>query len=223
MLTYAVPDIHGRADLLLALLERIRDHARREEQRRIVFLGDYVNRGSDSAAVVITLRKLEEMFPRSVVCLAGNHEDMLLAALSDRQHLRRFLDKGGQATLDSYGVAHLDDIPRDVIHWLAERPTLFEDAQRYFVHAGLHPAHPVEPENREDRLWIRSPFLETDYDFGKHVVHGHTPQPDGPDVRRFRTNLDTGAVRTGRLVAGVFTDTQAPAVEFIEVTGPPAA
>jgi serine/threonine protein phosphatase 1 len=220
MLTYAVPDIHGRADLLLALLERIRDHAPRDQQRRIVFLGDYVNRGPDSAAVVITLRKLQEMFPRSVVCLAGNHEDLLLAALSDRQHYRRFIEMGGQATLDSYGVAHLDDIPRDVIHWLAERPTLFADDLRYFVHAGLHPARPIEPENREDRLWIREPFLETEHDFGKHVVHGHTPLADGPDVRRYRTNLDTGAVRNGRLVAGVFGETQAPALEFIEVRGP---
>ena len=216
MLTYVVADIHGRADLLLKLLERLRDHAP-GERRRAVFLGDYVDRGPDSALVVRTLRTLQESFPQAVTCLAGNHEDMLLRAREGgARDVRQWMRNGGDAVLASYGVARVDDLPRQDVAWLAGLPTLHEDAQRYYVHAGLRPGLPPLAATREDRLWIRDAFLDGDHDFGKHVVHGHTPREGGPEVLAHRTNLDTGAVFTGRLVAGVFTEAQAPAVAFLE-------
>ena len=86
------------------------------------------------------------------------------------------------------------------------------------MHAGLRPGADARDSDAHDRLWIREPFLEGDHDFGRHVVHGHTPQRSGrPEVRRFRTNLDTAAVYGGALTAGIFSDAQGPALDFLQV------
>jgi serine/threonine protein phosphatase 1 len=117
----------------------------------------------------------------------------------------------------SFGVTTPRAIPKDVLGWLAGLPTLWEDERRYYVHAGLVPGRAVAMQTDHDKLWIREPFLSTDYDFGKHVVHGHTPVMfDRPDVRSHRTNLDTGAVFGGPLTAGIFTAGQDKAVGFIQ-------
>ena len=109
-------------------------------------------------------------------------------------------------------------MPGDVLDWIEGLPTLHADAQRWYVHAGFRPGTDPETSDPQDRLWIREPFLSEDFDFGRHVVHGHTPQRTGtPDRHRFRTNLDTAAVYGGALTAGVFSDAQGPAVEFLQV------
>ncbi|VUD74060.1 Serine/threonine-protein phosphatase 1 [Methylobacterium symbioticum] len=216
-LTYAVGDIHGCADQLDRLLEGIETHAA-GRPRRLVFLGDYIDRGPASARVIETLRKLHWREPDSVVCLMGNHEAMLLESLRTPGADAHWMVNGGLATLDSFGVEEPAALPSDVLDWIEALPTLHADARRWYVHAGFHPASPAPDPDARNRLWIREPFLTEDRDFGRHVVHGHTPQGGGrPEVRAYRTNLDTGAVYGGPLTAGVFTDRAAAAETFLQV------
>lgn len=216
-LTYAIGDVHGRADLLDALLDRIEAH-REGRPRQLVFLGDYVDRGPDSAGVVRRLRALRAAEPDAVVCLMGNHEDMMLRAGRDGESLRHWRANGGDETLASYGVDRVEAVPADDLTWIAGLPTLHRDARRYFVHAGLDPGLPAEAASPRTRLWVRELFLETEHDFGRHVVHGHTPRRDfQPDLRRYRTNLDTGAVYGGALTAGAFTPGADGPVDILQV------
>ncbi|MCJ2014443.1 metallophosphoesterase family protein [Methylobacterium sp. J-076] len=216
VVTYAIGDIHGSAALLDALLARIEDHAAGRE-RRLVFLGDYVDRGADSAAVLRTVSRLQWAEPDRVACLMGNHERMLLDALQTEDAALHWLANGGEATLDSFGAREVSGLPRDILDWIEGLPTLHGDGMRWYVHAGFPPGTAPEASDDHDRLWIRGPFLDGDHDFGRHVVHGHTPQRSGkPDVARFRTNLDTAAVYGGALTAGVFTDDAGPAVTFLQ-------
>ncbi|WP_110351338.1 metallophosphoesterase family protein [Methylobacterium sp. B4] len=216
-ITYAIGDIHGCADLLDRLLERIEAHVG-DRAKKLVFLGDYIDRGPDSARVIETLRRLQWREPEGVVCLMGNHEAMLLKTLQEPGALDHWLMNGGTETLASYDAAGPEEIPGDVLDWIEALPTLHEDARRWFVHAGFRPEAEIPDPDHETHLWIREPFLSTDHDFGRHVVHGHTPQTrGGPDCRRFRTNLDTGAVYGNALTAGVFSDAEGPAVEFLRV------
>ena len=216
MLTFAVGDIHGRADLLDALLDKIDAHAA-ERPRRLVFLGDYVDRGPASAPVLQRVRALQRREPVDVVCLKGNHEDMMLRAAGNEEWDALWLRNGGSSTLRSFEVRRIEDVPTDVVEWLAARPTSFEDDRRCYVHAGLNPARERLDQRDEDRLWIREAFLARDHDFGKLVVHGHTPSRDGrPEIRPHRVNVDTGAVYGGQLTAAIFDDAQDAPVGFIQ-------
>ena len=216
-LTYAIGDIHGCADLLDALLDTIEAHAA-GRARDLVFLGDYIDRGPDSARVVETLRKLQWREPEHVVCLMGNHEAMLLKTLQERGALDHWLPNGGVETLASFGAAGPEALPGEVLDWIETLPSLHEDRLRWYVHAGFRPGAEVPDPDVETRLWIREPFLSGDRDFGRHVVHGHTPQTSGrPELRRFRTNLDTGAVYGGALSAGVFGGERAGPLDVLQV------
>ena len=219
MLTYCIGDIHGRADLLDRLLAAI-EADRAGRPRHLVFLGDYIDRGPESARVIATLRALEAREPGAVVCLAGNHEDILVRALTDPADEADWMTNGGAGpTLASYGVDRVAALPRDVLDWLRDLRTLHADSRRYYVHAGLRPGRPAEADDRQARLWIRDAFLEGDHDFGLHVVHGHTPRLDGrPDVLAHRTNLDTAVSYGGRLTAGIFSETRDTAVGYLQVT-----
>ncbi len=219
---YAIGDIHGRSDLLAFLLTEIESHAA-GRPARIIFLGDYIDRGPDSAGVVRMVRELASARAGLVHCLMGNHEQMLLLALEDSAARACWLDNGGTTTLESFKAADAADLPADVIRWFRRLPTFHEDAKRYFVHAGLDPASPLNDQTDADRLWIREPFISADHDFGKHVVHGHTPvrsivgAAPMPDEREHRTNIDTGAVFGGALTAAVFDDRQVHPVGFLQV------
>jgi len=217
-LTYAIGDIHGCADALARLLARIDTH-RAGAPRRLVFLGDYIDRGPDSAGVVATLRALQAAEPDAVTCLMGNHESLMLGAYRDGFGAAPWLENGGVATLQSFGTPDPQALPRDVLAWISALPTAWADARRYYVHAGFRPGRPGIDPDIETRLWIREPFLSADYDFGRHVVHGHTPQRSGrPDLRAHRTNLDTACVYGATLTAGVFTDAQNAPVETLQVS-----
>ena len=217
LLTYAIGDIHGCADLLDALLDRIEAHAA-DRARKLVFMGDYIDRGPDSARAVETLRKLQWREPDDVVCLMGNHEAMLVSSLHEPGARDLWLANGGLETLGSFGVDGPEDMPGDVLDWIEALPTLHEDALRWYVHAGFRPGAEVPDPSVETRLWIREPFLSEEHDFGRHVVHGHTPQTNGrPDARRYRTNLDTAAVYGSALTAGVFDGSRGRPLEFLSV------
>lgn len=218
-LTYAIGDIHGCADRLAQLLAEIDRHAAGREHR-LVFLGDYIDRGSDSAAVLKLVRSQIERRAGFVTCLKGNHEAMLLDAVRSQDDLlyQNWLCNGGEEAVVSFECEWPDGMPAEVLKWLDELPTVHEDELRYYVHAGFRPGCPGVDPSEKARLWIREPFVGVDFDFGKHVVHGHTPLRDGkPDVRAHRTNLDTGCVFGGKLTAGVFSDQAAAAVDFIQV------
>jgi len=218
-LVYAIGDIHGRADLLVLLLAEIAADAMRDKEARrrtLVFLGDYVDRGPDSRGVVdMVLNGLPKGFDAHF--LKGNHEAIMLDFLGDPFYLDHWLANGAEATFRSYGVdaaelsrkgappelwrrallASLPEAHRDFFEGL-ELAVSFGDY--FFVHAGVRPGVPLEAQDPQDMIWIRGPFLQSEEDFGKIVVHGHTPGME-PVIRANRIGIDTGAVFTDRLTA----------------------
>jgi serine/threonine protein phosphatase 1 len=214
---YAVGDIHGRSDLLAATLATVRRDlaARPHPAPRLVFLGDYVDRGPDSRGVVEALIGLKDgELPATF--LLGNHDAYVQAYLHDPDWFdlaNHWLHDslGGAATLASYGVAGAHPARPAAAH--AAFDAAFPDAHLafldacglycriggyLFVHAGIRPGVPLERQVREDLIWIREPFLSSTRDHGFKVVHGHTIVPE-VEHRPNRIALDTGAVRTGRL------------------------
>ena len=214
--TYAVADLHGRSDLLNAALAAIERHAPAGGRRTVVFLGDYVDRGPGSRQI---LERLMAGPPTgwSWICLKGNHEDMMVRASTGRAPLLWWTRNGGDATLASFG----GKVPDGTLSWADSLPSLHQDAFRIYVHAGVDEAVPLDQQSEETLLWVRHPESHVGGHGRLHVVHGHTPFEDGPKLLRGRTNLDTLAWGTGRLVVGVFRDDLAggPA-ELIEVRSP---
>ncbi len=218
-LIYAIGDIHGRSDLLALLLDKIAAdaaHSKDAKRRTLVFLGDYIDRGHDSARVVdMVLGELPLGFDAHF--LKGNHEAILLDFLDEPSYLGQWLANGADATFRSYGMdleelirkgatpeawrraflASLPEAHRDFFETL-ELAVAFGDY--LFVHAGVRPGVPLEAQDPHDMVWIRAPFLQSDEDFGKIVVHGHTPARE-PVIRANRIGIDTGAVFTDRLTA----------------------
>lgn len=185
--------------------------------RKLVFLGDYVDKGPEIARTIETIRLLQSREPDSVVCLKKNREAALLRAMHDPRRAAAWTATGGDRTLASYGVSRAVDLPSVETAWIAGLKTVHEDALRFYVHAGFQPGRRGIDPSVKSRLCIREPFLFADYDFGKHVVHGHTPCYSGvPDRRRHRTNLDTAPLRTGRLTAAVFDRTAPDPVAFLQ-------
>ena len=232
-LTYAVGDVHGRRDLLELAFERIAARAGARAYR-IVMLGDYVDRGPASAGVIeLLLRRGEQA--DDLVCLKGNHEDMMLRALAGEDGaLGLWLGNGGAETLRSYGARPEGDVRRAIpeahLRWISDLPLTASDRYRTFVHAGLEPYVPLSEQDEATLLWIRGPFLTAPAGaFEKHVVHGHTPHWDGkpdpatPELLAHRTNLDTGAWATGVLSVGVFDpDAAGGPTEVMAISAGPA-
>jgi serine/threonine protein phosphatase 1 len=219
-LTYAIPDLHGRFDLLREALARIKDHAA-GDTGTIVVLGDYVNKGPDSSQVVTRMRAGMfdgwRFFP-----LKGNHDVMMVEALRNHSKMDGWIEKGGDTTIKSYG-GDPSAIPQADVAWLDALPLMHTDAHRIFVHAGVDPDVPLDAQAEQTLLWKRYPKGYPG-GFGHfHVVHGHDNFPEGPLLYEGRTNLDTTAWRTGRLVTGVFDDAKPGGpVDFVVVRGPPA-
>lgn len=216
---YAVGDIHGRHDLLLRLLQKISaDAVARADQRRvrIVFLGDYIDRGDHSREVIETLQKLGQGDPEGLTFLLGNHEAALLAFLADPVTHKNWLNFGAAQTLGSYGIvpprpragdaALLDT--RDALRAAMGRHIDFLEAlkpmalsgQVVFAHAGLNPNRPLHQQRVNDLIWGHSEFLSPDPLPGYRVVHGHYDDVD-PLVLPGRICVDTGAYYTGTLTA----------------------
>jgi serine/threonine protein phosphatase 1 len=214
---YAVGDVHGRLDLLDEILSRIEsDNARRRAaETTIVFLGDLIDRGPQSAQVVERLMRYR---PQSLntIFLMGNHEEVLLRiADGDAAIGQDWLRFGGADCVRSYGIDPADlrsRNPADVPRILRERIPAehlkflsgFNDSASFekylFVHAGIRPGITLSRQRSEDLRWIRSPFLEFEFEHEWIVVHGHT-MTDTLDIRPNRIGIDTGAWRTGVLTA----------------------
>ena len=195
--TYVVGDIHGCYDKLIALMDKINIDL---DSEKLVFLGDYIDRGPDSYEVVEYLINLKKKYP-DIVFLKGNHEDMLEKYIAETDRFT-YLINGGQQTLESYSRYYkpTDDSLIPETHFkFFESLVLYHETDHYiFVHAGLRKNVPLEKQKPEDMLWIRKNFIQSNYDFGKQVVFGHTPLPE-PLLQPNKIGIDTGAVYGNKL------------------------
>jgi serine/threonine protein phosphatase 1 len=219
-LTCVIPDLHGRYDLLSDALAGI-DARLDGEAGTIVTLGDYVDKGPDSRQVIERLLSGVAAGWR-FVALKGNHDVLMLEALRDPAKMAAWIAKGGDAALASYG-GDPAAVPQSHIAWLDRLSLMHVDAHRLYVHAGVDPDVPLELQREATLLCKRYPKGFPDGYGELHVVHGHDNFPDGPLLYEGRTNLDTLAWRTGRLMVGVFDDDRRGGpVDFIVVKGSPA-
>jgi Calcineurin-like phosphoesterase len=203
---HAIGDIHGSLAKLRKLIARCECDADGRAMM-FVFLGNYIDRGPDSRGVVECVMELQARPEVDVIALMGNHEALALAAFDDSLPAGNWLAEGGDCTLQSYGVANVYALPARHIDWLRSLRLSYDDGERLFVHAGVNPERPLDDQHDADLLWIREPFLSDARNYGRLIVHGHTPTKAGmPDLRVNRLNLDTGAGYGGSLTAAVFAD-----------------
>ena len=194
---FIVGDIHGCLDPLKRMMDKI---DWRPEEDGLIFLGDYIDRGADSRGVVDYIIEVSNSSPL-VQCLMGNHENILLDFLSTGDP-RLLLLNGGMTTSESYQVGEkLEEealIPPEHVAFFENLYLYIELDDYYVVHAGFRPGVEVEKQATEDLIWIREPFIFSDYDFGKKVIFGHTPLAE-PLVMDNKIGLDTGVVYGNRL------------------------
>jgi serine/threonine protein phosphatase 1 len=220
-LVYAIGDVHGCYDLMKGLLAQLaQDFARRGAGRRpiLIFLGDYVDRGPDSAKVLEALIWLRRRTDLDVRLLKGNHEAAMLAFLDEPESGGPWLSFGGAETLASYGVLPpqpdegeaglarardelMEHMPASHLRLLQSLELMLQVGDYAFVHAGVRPRVSLAGQDEQDLLWIRKPFLEATAKFEKVIVHGHTWIGDRPQVFEHRIGVDTGAFATGALTA----------------------
>ena len=210
---YAIGDVHGRLDLLARVAEAIkRDVEAHGSDALTVTLGDYVDRGPKSRQVIDAL--IANPFPTPHIPLKGNHEVLLETFLADPEIGAQWRRLGGLETLVSYGVPvsglmvgkNYDEaaeqfrkvLPPEHLQFLKSLKTSYSHGKYFLCHAGVRPGVPLERQTVDDLLWIRDEFLSSTRNFGKIVVHGHTPV-EAPEVLPNRINIDTGAFATGRL------------------------
>lgn len=219
---YAIGDIHGRLDLLDDLLARIEadDADRPSAEPTIVFLGDLIDRGPDSAQVVQRLMELASGTNRARF-LMGNHEEVFLKAMAgDSGALAFFIRIGGKPTILSYGISEQEylasdypellellraHVPRPHLDFLAAFEDMIEIGDFAFVHAGVKPGVPLAAQTPGALRWIRDEFIRHAGPFEKVIVHGHTITEE-VEQRRWRIGIDTGAFGSGKLTAMGFED-----------------
>lgn len=212
---YAIGDVHGCLAELLQLEARIaEDAAGFSGEKWLVMLGDYIDRGPASYGVIAhLLAPAPGDFRR--ICLAGNHEQMLLDGLHEPGRLSDWLAFGGTETATSYGLspsalapgrikrlgeALRSAIPQAHLDWLEALPVCLCAPGLIFVHAGVESGRPLEEQSDEDLMWMRSPFIDQDGRPDLLVVHGHTPAAV-PRIAPGRIGVDTAAFATGTLTA----------------------
>ncbi|MCP3735268.1 serine/threonine protein phosphatase [Sphingomonas sp. RP10(2022)] len=214
---YAIGDVHGCAALLDRLLAKIAadDADRGPARTTLIFLGDLVDRGPDSAGVIERLCRLAAERPDTRFLL-GNHEEVFLESLrGEPKALRMFCRIGGRETILSYGVDAADydrmdydelydaltrRVPADHQAFLGGFEDLIVIGDYAFVHAGVRPDTDLAMQRGADLRWIRKPFLDHNGTLEKMIVHGHTISQD-LDVQSYRIGVDTGAYETGKLTA----------------------
>lgn len=209
---YAIGDIHGCALQLADLHALIAAdlESRPVASPLLLHIGDYVDRGRDSAGVIARLADGCPIPGMQMINLLGNHESTMLDALAgERAAGTDWLFAGGKATLESYGIdpdgprdAWSRLIPPDHQAFLLGLRLMHREGGYAFIHAGVRPGIPLENQARDDLLRSRQPFLYSERDFGAVIVHGHTPVK-APVVKHNRIAIDTGAVFGGQLTCVV--------------------
>jgi serine/threonine protein phosphatase 1 len=214
----AIGDVHGRIDLLTALVDAL------PENRTIICVGDLIDRGDQSAEVLRYVMEHDRITP-----LMGNHEQMMINFLqSPDTEGRRWLRNGGLQTLASFGIAGVTETSggealthaRDdlfeamgdsMVSWLAGLESFAWSGNIAVVHAGADPNIPLEQHDPETFIWGHPEFRRKPRTDGFWIVHGHTIV-DRPKMHDGRISIDTGAYATGQLTAAVFTP---DGVEFV--------
>ncbi len=205
---YAIGDIHG-CNVQLGNLHEIivEDLARRPVDAAVLLhIGDYVDRGADTAGVLRRLLRGPPVPDVQMVNLVGNHDETMLHALSgDRAAATDWLFAGGRPALESYDIdpdspreTWPENVPPEHLDFLRGLTLTHREGGYFFVHGGIRPGVPLNEQAREDLLRMRQPFLYSEMDFGAVVVHGHSPVKE-PVVRHNRIAIDTGAVFGGKL------------------------
>ena len=230
---YVIGDIHGRCDLLDELILAIEEDDAQvgQAETTIIFLGDLVDRGPESARVIETARQWGKR--RKVRYLAGNHEEMFLQSFEDKEMLRHFLKHGGRETVLSYGIkkkrynelslkelqAELHKlVPAEHRNFLAAMEDIMIAGDYVFVHAGIDPKRSIEDQKSSDMRWIRDRFLKHREPLSHVVVHGHTIFED-VEHTDYRIGIDTGAFRTGNLTALVLENDERRLIRALETDG----
>lgn len=219
---YVVGDIHGMSTSLERLLEKIDADigAREAADPKLVFVGDYIDRGDFSATVLMRVFELSQQMPDNVVCLMGNHEKMMLEFLDrPREKGRRWIRNGGLQTVASFGVRGLvtdnaedavlaelsatfrSALPEGLEDWLRARPLSWTSGNLAVVHASANPAKPIDAQSERSLLWGNKSFFEDERSDGIWVAHGHTVV-EAAGAEGGRISVDTGAVFGGVLTAG---------------------
>jgi serine/threonine protein phosphatase 1 len=196
---FVFSDIHGCLDEFNGLLETLPLN----DDSELIFLGDYIDRGHDSKGVIDRILDLSKQY--KVTALKGNHEQMFLHFLDDLETplAASFAFNGGGATLASYSDQFgVYEVPQTHLDFLHALPLFHETDDYFFVHAGVPniPLHDISEDNEHELLWIRRDFFESIFDWGKTIVHGHTPINDC-EILPYRINIDTGCVFGNKLSA----------------------
>lgn len=202
MKTFVVSDIHGDYEGLISVMYEFVKSGFDISHDRIVFLGDYVDGYPRSREVVKYVRNMEKFFGKErVVCLRGNHEQLMISGFNKVAYDPEFLlwyRQGGKATAISYNsdlgpndiTLPVTDTMRDDVEWMKSLRYYYEDASHYYVHAGFMPGVEVEAQEPYTMIWIRDEFIYSDYDFGKMVVFGHSAVPE-PIIHANKIQMDT--------------------------------
>jgi len=198
---YAVGDVHGCSSELRVLIERLKGSEGLNSQDLVVFIGDYIDRGTAVRETLDQLVEFKHEFPRTIF-LKGNHESMLLGYLElGGRDGEVYIQNGGQSTLDSYGITAgmhseqaVDLIPKEHVEFLQslERYVIIQNF--VFAHAGLNPLRDLRAQLDEDLYWIRDEFIHNLHHFGKTIIFGHTPYEDVLVHLPYKIGIDTGVV-----------------------------
>ncbi|WP_267137518.1 metallophosphoesterase [Anianabacter salinae] len=231
---YAIGDLHGRSDMIAPMVNMIdADRSKRGyPDARIVFLGDYIDRGDKIAVTLGVLRALSDRSDGEIVCLLGNHEKMLLDFLDRPEEAGpRWLRHGGLQTLASFRVGEVCTLStgKDLVRaadklrgampvglegWLRDLPLTWQSGNVLCVHAAADPSLPVHIQSERTLLWGHKEFYSADRRDGIWIVHGHNVV-SAPIARRGRVSVDTGAYFSGRLSAAALYPDEP--VEFIRL------
>ena len=204
MRSFVIGDIHGCLDELVCLLQALP----LGNTDRLIFLGDYIDRGPNSKGVVAHLIQLQQRGQQEMIFLKGNHEDMFLSYLGLMgRHGDMFLYNGGGATLASYGASPgshsvqetLSLIPETHLTFFRQLKASYLVKPFFCVHAGIHPSRPLDQQAEEDMLWIRDEFILSRHSFPCTVLFGHTPQEEVLFHLPYKVGLDTGLVYGNQL------------------------
>ena len=226
----AVGDIHGYYDKFTDLMAKLIGRGAHYDECQYVFLGDYIDGGPKSKLVIENLRRFQGLHPNWVF-LMGNHEHMLLDAVLWNSIVYKspyvWYNQGGQQTAESYvgkeldtwnyqhGIRAMQQHAQGDMAWIQSLPTIYETSSFYFVHAGLQPGRSASESNAYDIMWLRDKFIQSDYDWGKRVVFGHTPQKS-PLVMNNKIGIDTMHHGHGVITAAILDDNSGEVVEFVQ-------
>lgn len=193
-MTYAIGDIHGCLEELIELIQKLN----LQKKDKLVFIGDYIDRGPDPKGVIDVLLSLKAHY--NCIFIRGNHEQMLLDYIDNDFKGSDWLLNGYEKTVESYGGS-VENIPENHIDFFRDTVFYYLEKEFVFVHAGVRPNIPLKEQKLEDLLWIRSDFLNVDNPlFEKRVVFGHTPFLN-PMIKEYKIGIDTGCVFKGKLTA----------------------